>query len=1090
MDRWRLRLGRHAHLLAPDGREWRLDGLLALLAARLALAGPQPRETLARQLWPDAEPARARANLRQRLLRAKALAGWAWVEGSTSLDLAGPLALQRLQAEPLLPDLTEPGDDGLGLWLERARQDWQAGHAAALQEQLAAAEAAGQGDRALALASEWARHCPQDEAPRRELARLHYLGHDRARALQELDALDAMLRRLHAAAPSPATQALRALVERAAAPWVTAAPAVNPALARPPELIGRAAELARLSRAAVEPGALLMLGEAGMGKSRLLTQALALQPAAVLVKAQAGDADVPHALLSRLLRALLDRRGAGCFEPALLARLGAWLPERATPGAALGARAQHQALCEVLQASQVLTLALDDLQFADAASLDALRELMLEPRLGALRWLLTLRPAEAGPAVQALRTALVAERRLALLPLPALDAPAVAELIGSLGLGLDTAHWAPRLHQHTGGNPFFLLETLKQLDAAPAADTPLPSAANIEALIERRLQALRPAALALARVAAIAGADFDPALASAVTGRPVLDLTDDWQALQAAQVLGERGFAHDLVLAATLKGLPQAIAVHLHAAVAQALEGLAAEPARLATHWLAARQPARALPWLARAADRAHAQLRPLEEAGFLSQWAELIEADPPAQAVAVTVLLRLARVRVEAQGFEAATVPLERALHLAAAGPQRLQALNLLAEIQFNRLMPEASARTAEQALALARELGDHDAAAVAVLRCSRALCMAGRAAQGEALWQAEQGWMAGVRFASAEMVSDRGWVLDRLARVREARAWHARALAQARAAGRPVDEAVVLGNLAQSLLLGGEPAAANAALDRIDALVALHDGLHGASDYVALYRGMAAAALGRFSLALAQFEQALADAEHQSDAAQAAALSHRAMLWAGIGQRSRALADAAQVLAHAALPAWVVARAHHALALASGQGLVSWQRAVDAFGDPAQLALDAPPRLRLWLLDPDPVAALARTRALLRQARGHAGLRWAVHWTAAQLAARAGRHAAALRHARVCLARPAGQAAPLLTEGLWWQGLWQLGAGLAGVPAAQATPLRQIAQAAHAAGQAWLASCLQEHLPGEFRAGFCEAVPAHAALLAPPAP
>lgn len=74
---WRLRLHGVAQLLMPDGTALLLDRQGALIAARLALAGPQPREVLARQLWPEVDEARARGNLRQRLLRLKDQAGWA-----------------------------------------------------------------------------------------------------------------------------------------------------------------------------------------------------------------------------------------------------------------------------------------------------------------------------------------------------------------------------------------------------------------------------------------------------------------------------------------------------------------------------------------------------------------------------------------------------------------------------------------------------------------------------------------------------------------------------------------------------------------------------------------------------------------------------------------------------------------------------------------------------------------------------------------------------------------------------------------------------------------------------------------------------
>lgn len=1099
---WRLTLGRWLRVQAADGRSWSLDGLNALLVARLALAGAQPRESLARQLWPDADPARARGNLRQRLMRLKALTGESWIGGQESLALAPDLALLRCDSEPLLPDLPDPADDALALWLESARRAWQARHQAQLGERLAAAEGAQQYDLALALATEAVGLQPEAEQPRRDLARVHYLRDDRARALQELDALAAMLHRVHGAAPSAGTLALRALVLQARAPGVATLPlpaAPNVVFQRPPQLIGRARELAALRSALLPSQVCMLLGDAGLGKSRLLAAALDGLPACVHVKAQAGDAAVPYATLLRLLRALLAARGMPPGPQPVLAPLGRLLPELRPahgPPEADDAASQplHEALRVLWQGAGVRVLAVDDLQFADAASLEALQALMLDARLGEVAWLLAMRPAEGPPAALALREALAAERRLAPLVLTPLDAPRVAELIDSLGLALDAAAWAPRLHRHTGGNPFFLLETLRQLGPEPGAPTRLPRSATVDALIAQRLQRLEPDALMLARVAAIAGDDFSPAMAAAVCGRSVLELADAWAQLEAADVLRGGGFAHDLVLAATLRAIAAPIAAYLHAAVARQLEAGAAldaavddagaEPARVADHWLAAGRPAQAAPWLARAADRAHLQLRPLEEAGFLARWVEIIEAEQPARAA--SGLLRLARVQVEAQGFEAATLPLERALHLASDAADRLQALNLLAEIQFNRFMPEASTRSAEQAFTLARELADAPAAAEAVLRWHRALCMAGRVAQAEAVWQAQQGWMADVPLASAELLSDRGWVLDRQGRVREARVWHQRALALARATGRPVDEAVVLGNLAQSLLLGGEPAAADAVLDRADALGERHAGLHAASDYVSLYRGMTAAASGRFAQALQHFEHALAHTAHQSAAARQAVLAHRAMLWAGIGQRSRALADAALVLNHPALPPWIVARAHHALALAGVHPMsaAGWQRAVDALGDADQLAHDAPPRLRLDLLAArglPAAAALARTRALLRCAcsGGHAGLRWAAHWTAAQLAAAAGQPLRARRHARACLARPAGEVAPLLTDGVWWHGLWRLG---------QALGDTTLARTAHAAGRAWIEATLRHHLPAGFEASFCNAVPEHAALLHEP--
>lgn len=298
---WRLRLHGPAQLLAPDGRALLLDRLAALIAARLALAGPQPRELLARQLWPDVEEARARGNLRQRLLRLKAQAGWAWIDGGTHLRLHPQVQVDLAAVGVLLAGLQPPGDDELAYWLEAQRSAGQRDQTQALLQQLSRFEAAEQWDEAIAVAERLVALDPGAESPRRTLARLHYLNHDQGRARMALEQLRTMLQRDHAAVPSAASEQLRLLVERSA-PAPGATPLLSPALQRPPHCVGHDAELACMHRQLAHRGALLLLGEAGVGKSRLLAEAVAARDDVLTVKAQAGDAGVPYATLARLLR--------------------------------------------------------------------------------------------------------------------------------------------------------------------------------------------------------------------------------------------------------------------------------------------------------------------------------------------------------------------------------------------------------------------------------------------------------------------------------------------------------------------------------------------------------------------------------------------------------------------------------------------------------------------------------------------------------------------------------------------------------------------------------------------------------------------
>ena len=132
-------------------------------------------------------------------------------------------------------------------------------------------------------------------------------------------------------------------------------------------------------------------------------------------------------------------------------------------------------------------------------------------------------------------------------------------------------------------------------EPAPAA-IDWPVAASVLRLIQQRLARLSAPALRLARCAAVAGQDLNSALAASVLGQRLIDLADAWSELEAAQVLRDGGFAHDLIAEAALASVPQAVARPLHAEVAAWLEAHDGAPARVAEHWLAAGETRRAAP--------------------------------------------------------------------------------------------------------------------------------------------------------------------------------------------------------------------------------------------------------------------------------------------------------------------------------------------------------------------------------------------------------------------------------------------------------------------------------------------------------------
>jgi hypothetical protein len=390
----------------------------------------------------------------------------------------------------------------------------------------------------------------------------------------------------------------------------------------------------------------LVLGEAGLGKSRLLADVLAgLQPlvrsgpdksppradagGVLSVRAEAGDAGVPYATCARLLRRLLQVRPLPL--PAALAHL---LPDLSQPAPAPAAKkperapavqplALQQAAQHLLHRQPLAVVAVDDLHFADEASLELLTVLAAtdpETAPDAPAWVLTQRPGEDPPAAARLRDKLVEAGRLQVLSLLPLTAGQTTTLLHSLHLpGLDAEALGPRLQAHTGGNPLYVLTTLQAglRDGTLQAST-LPRPGTLQALLDRRLRSLPERALSLARIAALAGPDFSVELAEAVSGQRAIELADAWRALAEAQVLNEQGgFAHDLVLDAVLRGVPDPIARRLHGQVAAFLAQRAAAPARLAHHWEAAGHDAEAAQALSAAAAMANATGRHREESAF-----------------------------------------------------------------------------------------------------------------------------------------------------------------------------------------------------------------------------------------------------------------------------------------------------------------------------------------------------------------------------------------------------------------------------------------------------------------------------------------
>ena len=303
-------------------------------------------------------------------------------------------------------------------------------------------------------------------------------------------------------------------------------------------LIGREVELAQLRDAlqaswTVEARLVAVLGEAGIGKSRLVAE-LAVEARrkggrALIGRCHESEQVLPFAPWIDALRA-----GRVVDEPDLLAKLGAvWrgelarlLPEIAeapTAPPTQDAAQLFEAIAQVferLARVQPVLLVLEDLHWADEMSLRLLA--FIVRRLGRSRMLATVTAREEGLAESALLRHTLDELdlgdHLVRVPLISLSRDESLTLARTLVPPSDTAGLGEQLWRASEGNPFMIVETLRALPAGwtPEGTPVLPLPERVRNVIANRIERLGERGRRLVAVAAVIGRPFDfPLLARA-----------------------------------------------------------------------------------------------------------------------------------------------------------------------------------------------------------------------------------------------------------------------------------------------------------------------------------------------------------------------------------------------------------------------------------------------------------------------------------------------------------------------------------------------------------------------------------------------
>jgi DNA-binding SARP family transcriptional activator/tetratricopeptide (TPR) repeat protein len=679
--------------------------LLALLASERGRLVPADR--IADVLWAEDPPADPHANVSTLVSRTRRLLGDGVLAGSgraygllesggwsVDLDEAAGLvdeagtrlaagehalavagsrrALDLLGNQPALVD--EPDAD----WVRGVRReaDGLRKHARHL---LTSALSATQPGAAEEVAQQAVLADPFDERAVRDLMRAAVAAGRPAAALTAYDALTRRLRHELGTDPAAATSELHVAVLRESALPTDPVPA-TPGRSSSTVLVGRERELRDLERAWSAAGdgrggLLLVEGEAGIGKTRLLeaVAALAERTGGRVLRSRCHPTERSLFLqpyVDALRPVLLDQRepvlaellsGHEAVWTTLLPELAEVLPARPWESgtATIRRRRAYDAVVAVVRRLTVrrpLLLEVDDLHDGGAASVDLLG--YLAQRLAGARVLLV-----AGVRTEHQETVARLADRAERIRLGALPRSAVDALASAAGLAVH----GPVVMARTGGHPLSVVECLRAL---AAGDTGVP--ASLADAVSSRVASLAREARDAVEAASVLGHRVEPRRLADLAGTTELAAVRQCEELVAARLMVRRGahyeFANDLVQECVLASLVPALAVAYHR---RAADLTIDQPETMAEHAFAAGDVERAAQgWLL--AGEAAMGRSAVEDAADLFGRGLETTADPVLRA---RLLLARAVAGEARTTYAPALADIEEALGLArASGNRRLE--------------------------------------------------------------------------------------------------------------------------------------------------------------------------------------------------------------------------------------------------------------------------------------------------------------------------------------------------------------------------------------------------------------------------------
>ncbi|GAA4521100.1 MULTISPECIES: BTAD domain-containing putative transcriptional regulator [Nonomuraea] len=414
---------------------------------------------------------------------------------------------------------------------------------------------------------------------------------------------------------------------------------VEPPPLEPEPFVGRDAELSRLTTAAARTGRFqvaIVTGVAGAGKTTLLRQLQGRLTADGWMTSSGAcpdsSATPPGWAWVEILRTLVRVTGAGEYAQLLAPLLDDAAPDPDDDEVSGGFRL-HRAvggyLAGVASRSPVL-LTLEDLHWADDQTLALLRALPSLLATSRVLLVVTCRESELDDN-QADVLAALARLGPLRVSLSGLDPKAVAQLVRATCVREIEDDAVESIVERTAGNPFFVRETVRLLDAEGAADrasaaevlSQVPS--GVRDVLRRRISRLPAGAQQILLQAAVIGRDVDVDVLVDVAG----DEDAVVEAVEAALLAGlvtEPGpgmlrFDHDLVRDTIYSDASRLRRTRLHAAVAAVIERRApSDVAALAHHYYLADAADKAVHYAGLAAEQAERRFAHREAATLWEQ--------------------------------------------------------------------------------------------------------------------------------------------------------------------------------------------------------------------------------------------------------------------------------------------------------------------------------------------------------------------------------------------------------------------------------------------------------------------------------------